>query len=212
MRTRIIVMFCTVLLCIVIMPVIASCGNSASSTTGIAGDINANTRVTQQNGDKIIQMTGLEQSFSLDELIQKSDVIVTGKMVKILPPQKGVETPFEIVYTDVIFDVTEYLYGKMESKEIAIRLWGGRAEGTFALADWEPILTVNEEVTLFLFVPPNNIQPIPAGFTKNSYFKITGSKYGKWISNGDSITNEIVEGKTYNLSVVKAKIAEFRAN
>jgi len=137
------------------------------------------TRVAPQAGDKGILVAVNLLPLPLDELILKSDVIVIGKVVDILPAkQADTQSVRPTIYTDVVIEAKRYLYGQPSILHIAVRVPGGRVGDTVMRVDASPVFDLGEDVALFLSrmsadnIPPDRIEPV-------DYYSVTGYNQGK---------------------------------
>lgn len=179
--------------------------------------------------DQVRTIANLMIPFTTDDVINRSDIIVMGKVVKILPPtaegrfvetDKGVSVDTKDVYTYAIIEVERYLYDQSQTKYINVRLDGGRIsdiEGRVPdLVVIEPIgavLDLGEEVILFLKRPNYEayrevVRPPEIG---EDYYFINFGKFGKYtLTNGDVITRhnkDTEEMEQLKLSEIEQKIA-----
>ena len=164
----------------------------------------------EQPGDTVVRMEGLSTKMPIEELLKVFDLIGKGKVSQILPSRKGSEGSLDIIYTDVVFEISKSLYGNPDNSRVAIRLWGGRVGNESTIVRWEPVLIIGEEIVVFLFIPPNNVQPIPEGFTSENYYKVAGSSQGKWVVEGTKIINDKSENNEYTMESIEQKIFEIK--
>jgi len=172
------------------------------------------TKMEPKPGESGMSVSALMIRLTLDDLIEKSDAIVIGKVVDIFPSRKvdgkpedatiGVAEPWNII-TDVVIKVESCLYGQSISPYIAIMVRGGRVGDMGMWVEDEPVFNLDEEVALFLNRMQDDIST-PEGFSRAEYFRITGSMQGKLgYEDGQMIT---LEGDTINTSELENKIAE----
>jgi len=141
----------------------------------------------------------------MDDLVEKSDTILIGKVVDIFPSRKVDRPPWEVI-TDVVIEVERYLYGQPQSAYIAVMVPGGRVGEIVVLVDSQPVFNLGEEVALFLYRLQTEVAPPPPdGFERAEYYMVTGSMQGK-LGYSDS-TMITFEGDSVTLSEVEQKIA-----
>jgi len=161
------------------------------------------TKVEPKPGESVTIGSGAIVRFTLDDLVEKSDTILIGKVVDIFPSRQ-VDKPPWIVITDVVIEVERYLYGQPQSAYIAVMVPGGRIGERVWLVDEIPVFNLGEEVTLFLHWLQSEITP-PDGFERVEYYMVTGAIQGK-LSYRDG-TMVTWEGSSVALSEVEQKIA-----
>lgn len=110
----------------------------------------------------------------------KSDVIVIGKVVDILPAKQAPQPtrPRPEIYTDVVVRAERYLYGQKRTLHIAVRVPGGRVGDTVMRVDASPVFDLGEEVALLLSRMPVDSTP-PDRIEKVDYYSVTGYNQGK---------------------------------
>lgn len=173
------------------------------------------TKATPQPGDNFTSSSALMIPLTVDDLIEKSDAIVLGKVVDIFPARQVDEAPWEMtiitdeaswdirIITDVVIEVERHLYGKPQSPNIVLHVYGGRIDGLTIWMEDEPVFNLGEEVALFLYRPQSEITP-PDGFETNEYYRVTGSVQGKLgYKDGTMVT---LEGNSVTISEVEQKI------
>ena len=198
-------------LAIISVFVISSCASSPPiGKTGIS------TKVTIQAGDTVTSIESMLAPITPEtknELVQNSDAVIIGKVVEILPSKQGTDVSgHEVIYTDVLVDVDRYLLGA-GSSQIAIRVLGGRVNGTAMIVEDEPIFYLDEEFVGFLFnqVPYFKEKPTPSqGINLSDYYAVVRSSLGKWpLENGKSID---YSNKHLSISSIEKLIAENKAH
>lgn len=123
-----------------------------------------------------------------NELFNKSDTIVIGTVKEILPSEYGNQFskdtdfgPDHIIYTDVIINVDEYLKNSLSSKEVRVRVTGGKIGNDSLLMEDEPSFKTGEKVLLFLTKDTSyatqDIGP--------DHFVVTGLSQGKYTLTDD---------------------------
>jgi len=165
------------------------------------------TKVEPKPGDNVAMSSGLMIRLTLDDLIEKSDAIVIGKVVDIFPSRKVDWEDWEPwdTTTDVVIEVERYLYGQPQSPYIAVMVRGGRVGETVMWVEDEPVFNLGEEVALFLYWMQSDVAP-PEGFKDAEYFRVTGAMQGKLgYKDGHMIT---LEGNPVTSSELEQKIAE----
>jgi len=164
------------------------------------------TRATPEPGDNIYRSSSLMIRLTMDDLIEKSDVVVIGKVVDIFPARRvdidGSSRDW-IITTDAVIEVERYLYGQSRSPYIAVMVQGGRVEQTFVWVEDQPEFNLGEEVALFLNHPQLEITP-PQGFEAADYYMVTGSMQGKFSYKDGYMVN--LEGESFTVSEIERKI------
>jgi len=168
------------------------------------------TRAAPEPGDNIYQSSSLMIKLTIDDLIEKSDTVVIGKVVDIFPARRvDIESEDWIITTDVVIEVGRYLYGQSRSPYIAVMVQGGRVEQTFVWVEDQPELNLGEEVILFLNHPELEISP-PEGFEDAEFYMITGSVQGKFSYKDGNTIN--LEGESVAISEIEQKIASIHSS
>jgi hypothetical protein len=165
------------------------------------------TRATPEPGDDIYRSSSLMIRLTLDDLIEKSDVVVIGKVVDIFPARRADINEASrdwIITTDAVIKVERYLYGQSRSPYIAVMVQGGRVEQTFVRVEDQPEFNLGQEVALFLNHPQLEITP-PEEFEAANYYMVTGSMQGKFSYKDGYIVN--LEGGSFTVSEIEQKIA-----
>ncbi len=100
--------------------------------------------------------------YTHEELRDYSDTIVIGTVKKILPSRwntkdgKQPDKPItelnssDIIYTDIVIGVDEYLKNPLSSKEVIVRVVGGMIGNVNVTTDAEPSFNNSEKVLLYL--------------------------------------------------------------
>ena len=87
-----------------------------------------------------MSVSGLMIRLTLDDLIEKSDTVVVGEVVDILPSRRVDWEPWDkMIITDVVIEVEHYLYGQPQSPYIAVVVRGGRVGEMGMWVEDEPI-------------------------------------------------------------------------
>lgn len=147
---------------------------------------------------------GMLAKLNLDDLVNDSDAIITGKVAEILPSRKIQSSQFkmEIICTDVIIEPVQYFYGKSQEDRIAVQVWGGQIGDTVYEFSDSPIFKLGEEVTLFLQRLPQEEIP-PLGIKPADYYMVYGS--GKYELKDGIITGQL--GEKFSISELEQKVA-----
>lgn len=118
----------------------------------------------ENNNDEPIEI-GICIEFELythEELSNYSDTIVIGTVKEILPPRWNTidgkqpnKTRREllrenVIYTDVVISVDEYIKNPLVSREVIVRTTGGKIGNVNVTTDSDPSFKVGEKVLLFL--------------------------------------------------------------
>lgn len=101
--------------------------------------------------------------YTHEELRDNSDIIVTGTVKEILPPRwntidgkqphkliYNIEHPDDVIYTDIVISVNEYLKNPLSSKELIVRVTGGMVGDFSMTTDADPRFNASEKVLLYL--------------------------------------------------------------
>ena len=137
------------------------------------------TKVEPKPGESVARGSASWVRYTMDDLVEKSDTILIGKVVDIFPSRKVDRPPWEVI-TDVVIEVERYLYGQPQSAYIAVMVPGGRVGEIVVLVDSQPVFNLGEEVALFLYRLQTEVAPPPPdGFERAEYYMVTGSMQGK---------------------------------
>jgi hypothetical protein len=184
----------------------------APTTTRPATTIPAltSTKVEPRPGDTVISAGGLMVPLSIDDLIKGADVILVGRVAGILPSKQGdnqLQDDWHVIYTDVIIQTENYLYGQPPAKRIAVRVEGGRVGDTVMLVEDAPVFYLGEDVALFLerLAPENTT---PDGIAPEDYYRVYGGIQGKYAYADGAMTGP--QGKAFTVAEIEDKIAEIR--
>lgn len=101
--------------------------------------------------------------YNHEELRNYSDTIVIGTVKEILPPKWNtidgkqpnkpitkLYYPDDIIYTDIVISVDEYLKNSSSSKEVIVRITGGTVGDVSMSTDADPSFKIGEKVLLYL--------------------------------------------------------------
>jgi hypothetical protein len=157
---------------------------------------------------------------TLDYLVHNSDAIVVGKVVSILPSQRGDcgEPPLigPLIYTDVVIQPDRFFLGQTSVAYLAVRVTGGRIGNEVVISDVAPVITVGEEALLFLSRPTTwELTPTPKDIEPSNYYFII-SVYDKWSRQGDKVSypeiwaNRDEAGKQVSLADLEKRIVSLR--
>jgi hypothetical protein len=163
------------------------------------------TKVEPKPGESVARGSASWVRYTIDDLVEKSDTILIGKVVDIFPSRKVDRPPWEVI-TDVVIEVERYLYDQPQSAYIAVMVPGGRVGEIVVLVDSQPVFNLGEEVALFLYRLQTEVAPPPPdGFERAEYYMVTGSMQGKLgYSDGNMVT---WEDDSVALSEIEQKIA-----
>ncbi len=189
------------------------CAGEPESETKTPTTTQKSTEVTLTPEDIATTIDTGNLSWSLDELITASEVIVVGKVVDILESKRGESVaPSQtgtVIYTDVLLEVRDYLYGGSGAKTIAVHLEGGRIGNEVVVMSHGPVFTTGETALLFLYRPA--IYPLPTppeGIAAADYFEVTGFARGQWPYDNGVATPP--EGDGVSLSQIVGRIDTLR--
>ncbi|KKG14681.1 hypothetical protein EO98_17400 [Methanosarcina sp. 2.H.T.1A.6] len=132
--------------------------------------------------------------YTHEELRDKSDTIVIGTVKEILPPRwntidgkkpkkllKKLEYPDDIIYTDIVISIDEYLKNPLSSRELIVRVTGGTVGDFSMTTDADPSFNAGEKVLLYLRKDTNpNTKDIG-----HEHFIVTDFYRGKYTLTGD---------------------------
>jgi hypothetical protein len=180
----------------------ASCDN--------AGNAVSNTEITesQEEYEKIEFVSGLLKPYNLDDLIEKSDAIVIGKVIEILPSEYGpnYKRNMEIIHTDIVIEVYEYLLGKSESKLIAVRLWEGTVNDDQIVLKDGPKFVIGEETVLYLALLDVKEGESPNNIATNAVYRIIGGIQGKAKYANSIVSHQDITGSQLSITELSEKI------
>lgn len=164
-------------------------------------------------GDNVITSSSMLASFTLDDQIKISQTAVIGKVIEILPSKQYIfeeklTNPYSnAIYTEVIIEIDQYLYGEPQSKRIMVRVNEGRVGNTVMRSEDEAKFTLGEQCALFL-CRPSYQHIVPEGFDDSNYYILWGLCYGKYeIENGTLIG---ITGDKITLADIKQKVSAIR--
>lgn len=168
------------------------------------------TELSQEEGESLIIGQGSLFGFSIEDLIERSDIIVFGSVEEVLPAKKGTFLADDMIYHDVIIDVEQYLFGKNGQERISVRMLGGTVDGeTLIVGDIQASFIPDEQVILFLSHPPeNSLEQLPEGIDKDSLYITTGAKLGKYSYKNGSAYN--YKDETITIETLEDKISVIR--
>ncbi|MDY9924753.1 hypothetical protein [Methanosarcina sp.] len=141
------------------------------------------------------------------ELSNYSDTIVIGTVKEILPPRWNtadgkqpnkllykLDYPDDIIYTDIVISVDEYLKNPLSSEEIIVRVTGGTIGDFSMTTDADPSFNAGEKVLLYLRKDANpNTKDIGSEhFIVTDFYrgKYTLTEDGKAITPDETVTLE----------------------
>lgn len=145
--------------------------------------------------------------YTHEELKDNSDTIVMGTVKETLPPRwntadgkkpnkllNKLEYPDDIIYTDIVISVDEYLKNPLSSRELIVRVTGGTVGDFSMTTDADPLFNTSEKVLLYLSKDESsstgNIGPehfIVTDFYRGKY---TLTEDGKAITPDETVTLE----------------------
>lgn len=120
-------------------------------------------------------------------LAKSSDTIAMGTVKEVLPGKwntpdgkRPTELKNEIIYTDVIIDVGQYLKNPQASKNLTVRVLGGTVGIDSMTAEDEPKFEPNEKVILFL-----TREDTITGNIGGQHLRVQGGIHGKFTITAD---------------------------
>jgi len=143
--------------------------------------------------------------YTNEELRDNSDTIVIGTVKEILPPRwntvdgkrphkllNKLEYPDDIIYTDIVISVDEYLKNPLSSNELIVRVTGGTVGDFRMTTDADPSFNTDEKVLLYLRKDErSSTKDIgPEHFLVTDYYrgKYTLTEDGKAITPDETVT------------------------
>jgi len=143
--------------------------------------------------------------YTHEELRDHSDTIVIGTVREILPPRWNTadgkqpfklfnkfEYPDDVIYTDIVISVDEYLKNPSSSGELIVRVTGGTVGDFSMTTDADPSFNAGEKVLLFLRkdTNPNTKDIGPEHFIVTDFYcgKYTLTEDGRAITPDETIT------------------------
>lgn len=147
--------------------------------------------------DSVEVVSGLLPAYTLDDLVDRSNLIVRAKMI-------SRSNPFEIkpvfgestsVFTDYTFEIETVLKGSPKDDSVIVRTRGGSTGDRIVFAEDEPEFTVGKDVLLFLYQPG-----MGSGYnTTGDYYYVTGVSQGVYeLENDIAIQTLTKERSTYD--------------
>ena len=137
----------------------------------------------------VIEVSGILENLSKEDLVINSDVVISGRVLKILPSKwshsylKNTDTR-NILTTDVEFEIDEIFKGIPYNKKITVRIEKGSDDKTIVTSDIDPDFTPGEYTLLFL----KKDETILFDDTMD-YYVICGGTQGKYLpENKDDVT------------------------
>ncbi len=164
-------------------------GNDTYPSTRSSGTISSST-------DNILE------KYSLDKLILRSDSIIVGHVVDIMPSRwnttdgnkQEYKNEGDVIYTDVKIEVEKYLKGVYDTKIIAVRTLGGTVGQYSQLVEDQPRYEKGEKVLVFLRKD-----------MMNGYFVTVGLIQGKMVVSPDD--KVVIDGKKVSLKDIETTIS-----
>lgn len=173
-----------------------------------------------QDGNKLVnndkplygEVSSSLVGFNHTELNKRSDTIIIGTVKEILPskwssidgkrPDGDVQFGlYNVIYTDIIIGVDEYVKNPLSSKDVRVRVEGGTVGDDTLVADSDPSFETGEKVLLYLMKDDKpgtkDIGP--------EHFIVTGSVQGKFTltDDGKAIGDEETISQEELLSTIK---------
>ncbi|NPE29220.1 hypothetical protein HNV12_14920 [Methanococcoides sp. SA1] len=124
---------------------------------------------------------------------READIILTGTVKEILPskwntvdgkrPHESIDDFewYDMIYTDVVVNVDEYLKNPSPEKEVTVRVFTGTVDKDIMTADYEASFQPGEKIFLYLVEDEWK-------YTKDlgpKHYFVLGSKQGKFTLNED---------------------------
>ena len=126
---------------------------------------------------------------TLDELAQKAEYAVVGTVegttsVRVDMPKESDE---DRVYTDVIMNIKEDLFGNYDGDQISVRILGGETETMRMTADFAPDFIEGNMVIVL-------VSGISDGYTYNNHHFVIGQKQGVFDLIGNNVAKNQFSG------------------
>jgi hypothetical protein len=188
-------------------PAVPSTSAAPETTPGIS------TEVIPLPNDVIRTIDVGNMAWELDELIVASEAVVIGKVSKIPAPLRGTDDipPHTslAIYTDILVEVEEYLYGGSGAKTITIHMQSGRIGNEVVLINHGPVYREGETSLFFLYRSGMRPQPpSPAGISQADYYQTSGFGQGKWAYQKNTATYP--DGRVFSTGLVKDRVDALR--
>lgn len=126
---------------------------------------------------RVIEVEGYPHHYSYEELVQKSSLIVRGRIVKtsrpiVITPTNGGD---DSIFTDHYLEISHVLRGDAQvGEQVAIRTEGGETFTTIVVSEMDPSMEKGDEIVAFLYR-----HNIGGGYTtKEDYYRILGTDQG----------------------------------
>ena len=193
-----------VIINIVILVLLAGLGLSCNQNLNEDSTLTSN-KVTPYPADDVQLINSVMVQLELDELINSSDIILTGIVTGIGPVYRGIWQNTQLIFTDVVVETSQLLYGQT-SEKVVIQTRGGRIDDSVTIAEDEPEFQLGEEVLLFLKHKPDSSSS--ANLDLNSFI-VTGMLQGKW-SYKDS--QAVGTAGQYGISELETRIHSLRGS
>jgi hypothetical protein len=170
---------------------------SNNITIGVVKENVQSLKITEQTNDVFegitIEVSGCLPYMSHEDLSNESDVILMGNIKEILPSKWNTpdgERPTDVIedldhndliYTDIVVNVDQYLKNPFSEKEVIVRTIGGNDGYICMSVNYEPSFKTDEKVLLYLrddtYAATHDV-----GF---EHFVVTGGMQGKFTLNDD---------------------------
>lgn len=186
--------------------------NPLQDSAKVASNPSQDSAKVASNADQqiTIPISAAIVTYTHEDLNKYSDTIITGTVKEKLPskwntidgkqPKAVTELSYhDLIYTDTVISVDNYLKNPLSSKEVIVRSIGGTIGNLTMTFDDEPSLEPGEKVLLFLSKDTNtdlmNFGPehfIVTGFFQGKFVLTDNGKVRGW--NNESITQEELLG------------------
>jgi hypothetical protein len=169
-----------------------------------------NQPVFVDNGTNLEIASGIIIPFTLNQIIEGADVIISGTVSDILPSEEGPllrDNDDTFIYTDVIINVNTCYIGQVEYDTIAIRTRGGRIGNNVLIDENSPEFKIGEQVVLYL--ADLDIGKPPDGMSMESVYKVYTTQ-GKALIQGDIVIHEDKDNSILSLQELIERISTVR--
>lgn len=163
------------------------------------------TRDAATSEDTVMYVSGILAGITLEDMLEKADVIAIGEVV-------GNSDPFKVqsvgggisVFTDYEIEPLHVVRGDFsEEQTLTIRTQGGQTEDWKVICEQEPELLAGTEYLFFLRKPN-----VGGGFnTNDDYYDIMGVNQGLFEAQGNGVYSSS-HGESVDISALPSTIAE----
>lgn len=147
--------------------------------------------------------------YSLDDLIERSEVIVIGTVKEAVASRKGPGLREETIFHDIIIGVGRYLTGEKVDNEITLRQLGGTIGNESFFVDNQPFFIKGDRILLFLHQGNAPVILLSGEETSREIYGVTAGLQGYFhADDGDTVYDS--QGDEYSLTEIENRIKELR--